>query len=277
MAQHESQLDPSPARVAWVTGSGAKRVGRIVAEHFAAQGYRIALHANHSLDEANAVASELAKSGVETMVTLGDVRDSQPMQRAVDAIVERFGRLDSVVHCAAIWDWQTLEETTTDDVRRQFEVNTLGSFHVAQCSGLQMVRQPFGGSIILLGDWAVVRPYRDFSAYFVSKGGIETMVRSMAVELGTRNPAVRVNGILPGPVMLDDSIDIRRAERIREACLLKMHGKPEHVASAAYFLAMHEFITGVCLPVDGGRTIWSGDPTDRVAHPTFAKDADSES
>jgi len=271
MALGTAHPEKGDSPVVWVTGSGARRVGRAVAGHFARQGYRIALHAHRSLQEANVTAREFLDQGVDCMVTQGAVEDMQAMDQAVASIVASWGRVDAVVHCAAIWDWSGLEETTAEDVRRQFEVNTLGSYAVCKSAGLQMVRQSAGGAIVLLGDWAVTRPYRDFSAYFVGKGAIETLVRTMAVELATRNPSIRVNGILPGPVMLDDSIDAERAERIRQACLLKRHGSPDHVASAAYFLATHEFITGVSIPVDGGRTIWSSDEVDCIAHPTFAK------
>jgi pteridine reductase len=102
------------------------------------------------------------------------------------------------------------------------------------------------------------------------------MTRSLAVELATRNPAVRVNAILPGPVMLDPSISTEKAYAIREQCLLKRHGQPEDVAHAAYFLATHEFITGVCLPVDGGRSIYAGHSTDAIAHPSFHRKADMQ-
>ena len=255
--------------VVWVTGSGARRVGRTVALHFAAHGYDIALHARQSIAEGAEGAQEILARGGDSLLTVGDVSDMEAMKRAVDGIQTKFGRLDALVHCAAIWDWKPLEATTVDDVRRQFEVNTLGAYVVSHCAGLQMVEQPNGGSITLIGDWAVSRPYCDFSAYFVGKGAIETLVRTMAVELATRNPSIRVNGLLPGPVMLDDSISVEAAERIRQSSLLKKQGTPEHVATAAYFLSTHEFITGVCIPVDGGRTIWAKDDTDRIAHPTF--------
>ena len=255
--------------VVWVTGSGARRVGRTVALHFAAHGYDIALHARQSIAEGAEGAQEIKARGGDSLLTVGDVSDMEAMKRAVDGIQTKFGRLDALVHCAAIWDWKPLEATTVDDVRRQFEVNTLGAYVVSHCAGLQMVEQPNGGSITLIGDWAVSRPYCDFSAYFVGKGAIETLVRTMAVELATRNPSIRVNGLLPGPVMLDDSISVEAAERIRQSSLLKKQGTPEHVATAAYFLSTHEFITGVCIPVDGGRTIWAKDDTDRIAHPTF--------
>lgn len=226
------------------------------------------------METAERLAQGWQRAGVRCMVTQGDISDMQGMERAVDSIVATFGRLDVAVHCAAIWEWKSLEQTTSEDIRRNFEINTLGSYAVAKAAGLQMVEQEAGGGIVLIGDWAVARPYRDFSAYFAGKGAIETIVRSMAVELATRNPSVRVNGILPGPVMLDPSIDAEGAERIRRACLLQRHGQPEHVAQAAFFLARHEFITGVCLPVDGGRTIWSGVETDRIAHPTYPASRD---
>ena len=266
-ANHAPQGANQP--VVWVTGSGAKRVGRTVAQHFATCGYRVALHARSSLEELHCSREEIAQLGVPCMSTTGDIRSYQAMEQAVAAIVLEFGRIDAMVHCAAVWDWKTLEETTQEDLTRQFEINTLGSYNVAKAAGLAMIGQPSGGRLVLVGDWAVIRPYRDFSAYFVGKGAIETLVRSMAVELASRNPNVHVNGILPGPVMLDTSISQERADRILQSSLVKRHGRPEDVAQAAYFLATQSFITGVCLPVDGGRSIYAPSETESAAHPTF--------
>lgn len=257
--------------VAWVTGSGAKRVGHSIAHAFALAGYRIVLHANQSIDSANAYADELQSRGTDAMVVQGPVNDAEFAPQAVQQIVERFGRLDVLVNSAAIWDWTPFEDISEGDIRRQFEVNTLGTFLCSRSAGLHMVTQPSGGAILLIGDWAVHRPYRHFAPYFVGKGSIETMTRSLAVELAARNPNIRVNAILPGPVMLDASISADAAERIRQQSLLKRHGTPSDVANAAIFLAQQPFITGVALPVDGGRSIYSGDQWDAVAHPTFSQ------
>lgn len=253
--------------VVWVTGSGAPRVGQNVAEHFGKLGYRVAVHTNHSVQEAERFASRLTSLGIESMILPGKIEDANFARQTVVKITDTFGRLDVLVNSAAIWNWKTLEETTQADVQRQFEVNTLGTFLCSQAAGLQMVKQVSGGAVILIGDWAVHRPYRDFSAYFVGKGAIETMTRSLAIELGMRNPSVRVNAILPGPVMLDPSISPAKAEIIRNQSLVKRHGEPKDVAEAAYFLATQEFITGVCLPVDGGRSIYPGSTDDAIAHP----------
>lgn len=264
-----SPRNPTNTPTVWVTGSGAKRVGRVVAEHFAKLGYRVALHARSSLNEAQALVAELESQNTPCMVTDGDIRSASAMEQAVSKIVSQFGRLDVLVHCAAVWSWAPLEQTTESQLREQFEINTLGAYHVARSAGLAMVPQPNGGRIVLVGDWAVARPYKDFSAYFLGKGAIETLVRSMAVELASRNPNIHVNGIMPGPVMLDPSISEERAERIRKSSLIQRHGRPEDIAQAAYFLATQSFITGVCIPVDGGRSIWAPNETESVAHPTF--------
>ena len=173
------------------------------------------------------------------------------------ATLDRFGRLDLLVNCAAVWKKKRLEEVTAADVRLHLETNTLGTFLCAQHAGLAMVRQPEGGCIVNLGDWAVARPDPNYSAYFPSKGAVTALTRSLAVELGTRNPRVRVNAVLPGPVLLP--ADLPEAERRQaiDATLVKREGSPANVAQAVLALLDNDFITGVCLPVDGGRTVYA--------------------
>ena len=79
----------------------------------------------------------------------------------------------------------------------------------------------------------------------------------MAVELGTRNPAVRVNCILPGPVMLPPDLPAAEKEQAIAATLVKREGRPENIAQAVLFFLDNDFVTGVCLPVDGGRSIYA--------------------
>ena len=272
----ERNVEMVEKRVAWITGSGAPRVGQVIAKYFASQGYQIALHANQSYEIALQCASDMIQSGTDTIVVQGSVEEPDFAKTSVHRIVQHFGRLDVLVNSAAVWDWRPFEETTAQDIQRQFEVNTLGTFLCSQAAGLHMASQPSGGAIVLIGDWAVLRPYPDFSAYFASKGAIETMTRSLAIELAIRNPSIRVNAILPGPVMLDPTISTEKANAIVQQCLLKRLGQPEHVAQAAYFLATHEFITGVCIPVDGGRSIYAGPSHDAIAHPTFHRHESSD-
>jgi pteridine reductase len=241
-------------RVALVTG-GARRVGAAVVRALAARGYAVAIHAHGSLQEARELAGQLDAAGVPSLAVTANLRDEGPVRAMVHRVADHFGRIDALVTCAAIWHAGQLEEVTADDLRSHFDVNCVGTFVVAQEVGACMVRQPEGGGIVTIGDWAVARPYADYAAYFPSKGAIPAMTRSLAVEFAARNPRVRVNCVLPGPVTLPADMDPEPRAAVIAGTLVHREGTPEHVAHAVLFLLENDFVTGVCLPVDGGRTI----------------------
>lgn len=246
--------------VALVTGSGSPRVGRAIVFHLASLGFHIALHANTSVDGANEVANSIQKEhNTKTLVTQGNLEDSAVPDRLVSESFKRFGRLDVLVNSAAIWHPTTLDEITADEVKRYFEINTLASFLAARSAAKVMADQESGGSIINIGDWATVRPYLDHAAYFPSKGAIETMTRSLAVEFAQMNNHIRVNCIQPGPVLLADEVPEEKARQIASTTLVQRVGTAEHIAHAVQFLCENDFVNGVCLPVDGGRSIFAPD------------------
>ncbi len=245
------------APVALITGSGKKRVGAAIAETMALRGYSIALHYRTSAGEAQETADTLLSLGGEVALFQADLADESAVKGLVQAVFARFGQVDVLVNAAAIWKSKPLEEVTAADVRAHFDANALGTFLMCQQVGLKMVAQASGGVIINIGDWAEVRPYLGYAAYFPSKGAVTTMTRSFAVELGTRNPNVRVNAILPGPVMLPPDLPEDERKQAIDATLVKREGSPKNVAQAVLALVENDFITGVCLPVDGGRTVYA--------------------
>jgi NAD(P)-dependent dehydrogenase (short-subunit alcohol dehydrogenase family) len=246
--------------VALVTGSGAARVGRAIAVELARQGCRIALHANTSVDQAHRVAKQLSDQyDVPSIVTTGALDQDEVPERLIGETVSAFGRLDILVNSAAIWKPTPIDQVTAAEMRRYFDVNTIASFMCARAAGAVMASQPNGGSIVNLGDWATVRPYLDHSAYFPSKGGIDVMTRCLAVELATRNAAIRVNCVKPGPVLLAEEVPDQQRRKLCESTLTGGIGTAEHIAHAVRFLCENTFINGVCLPVDGGRSIYSPD------------------
>ena len=246
-------------RIALITGSGKRRVGNVVARALAERGYHIALHYNRSADEARETVAQIEATGVRAAAFQADLADEADLARLFDETMRTFGRLDVLVTAAAVWEPKPLEDVTAADVRRQFEINALGVFLCCQRAGLIMARQPEGGAIITIGDWAVARPYTGYAAYFVGKGAIPTITRTFAVELAERNRAIRVNCVLPGPVMLPENLSEHEVKGAVAGTLLKRPGRPENVAQAVVFLAENDYVTGVCLPVDGGRTIAGSD------------------
>jgi pteridine reductase len=244
--------------VALVTGSGKRRVGWHVAAALAARGYGLVLHYWTSSAEAAESVAAFQAQGVEVLPYQADLADEAAVRRMFAAARERFGRLDVLVNCAAIWRPKRLEDVSAADVRAHFDANVLGTFLCGREAGLMMVGQPEGGCIVNVGDWAEARPYPGYAAYFASKGAIPTLTRCLAVELGTRNPRVRVNCVLPGPVLLPaDLPEVERREAI-DATLVRREGRPENVAQAVLCLIDNDFITGASLPVDGGRTVYAG-------------------
>lgn len=245
------------AGVALVTGSGKRRVGYHVAVALAQRGYDIAVHYRSSASEAVETVRELKTLGVKAEPVRADLTDEASVKKLVADVLAAFGQIDVLVNTAAVWQRKKLEDVTAADVRSNFDANTLGSFLCCQHVGLWMVAQRAGGVIVNVGDWADVRPYTDYSAYFPSKASIPGMTRCFAVELGTRNPNVRVNAILPGPVMLPPDLpDDERNEAI-ESTLVKREGSPEHIAKTVLFFVDNDYVTGVCIPVDGGRTVYA--------------------
>src|SRR4029078_13306255 len=134
-------------------------------------------------------------------------------------------RLDVLGNCAAVYGAKRLEDVTAADVRHDFEAHLLGTILCTPTARLAMVGQPEGGCIVNFGDWALTRPYLNYAPYFASKGAIPALTRCLAVERGTRNPWVRVNCVLPGPVLFPtDMPEAERAEAIRST-LVKHEGQ----------------------------------------------------
>jgi pteridine reductase len=245
-------------KVALVTGSGKRRVGRTVADALAARGYAMAIHYHTSARDATDAVAQIETRGGRAAAFQADLANEAAARGLIDAVAERFGRLDVLVNCASVYAPKPFEEVRAADVRYNFDANVLATFICSQQAGLRMVKQPDGGCIINFSDWAEVRPYLHYAAYFASKGAIPTLTRCLAVELGTRNPRVRVNCILPGPVLFPPDLPEAEKEQSIEATLVQRPGSPEHVAQAVLFLVENDFVTGDCIPIDGGRSIYAG-------------------
>ena len=254
--QRNERLFGTSSPVAFVTGSHAARVGSVIASLFEANGFRVVRHAHRDPGP---------QSG--GMLLNGAIEDEETCLLWSEKIMSTYGRIDVAVNSAAIWDNKALEELKAVDFKRQFDVNALGTALICKNFGLIMVNQKTGGSIVNIGDWAIRRPYPGFAAYFASKAAVKGITESMAIELATRNGNVRVNSVLPGPVLYDESVAPEKREQIAKSCLLQRNGSAEDVADAVLYLATAPFVTGVMLPVDGGRTVFSGQSTDSLAHP----------
>lgn len=241
--------------VALITGSGKRRVGWHVAEALGQRGYALAIHYRSSQAEAQETVEEFSRRGFPAAAFHAELANEDEVKNLIANVRKQFGQLDALVHTAAIWQPLPLEQVTAADVRDYFEANTLATFLCCQQAGLAMAQQPSGGSIVTFGDWATARPYLNYAAYFASKGAIAALTRTFAVELAARNPRVRVNCVEPGPVMLPPDLSTEERNDAIAGTLVKREGSPHNIAQAVIHLLENDFVTGTCLPVDGGRTL----------------------
>ncbi|MCA8982679.1 MAG: SDR family oxidoreductase [Planctomycetaceae bacterium] len=249
--------------VALITGGGRARVGQAIAFDLARGGYQIALHYHGSLDEALRTQAAIREAGGTCELYQADLSSERETERMFEAVASRFEHLDVLVTTASIYEPRKLEEITSADLLRNFNVNTAATFWCARAAGLWMARQDSGGSIILFGDVAIELPYPDHAAYFISKGCLPTLTRVLAIELANRNPRVRVNCIQPGPVLFPpDAPEVERRQMVAST-LVKQADCPAMVTLTVRFLIENTFITGACLPLDGGRNLQPGQGVQR--------------
>lgn len=251
-----NDADQAPVPVALITGSGAPRLGNRIARSLAEGGYQVALHYHRSREFAEQSQSEIIQAGGTAAVFQADVRSEEEVDRLMTDVVRRFGSIGLLVNTASRWQHSPLEDVSAADVRDAFETDVLGTFLCARRAGLLMVEQATGGCIVNIGDASMNQPRTGEAAYYAAKGCVPTLTRMLAVELAARNPAVRVNAVLPGSVLAPESFSDRQRSARQAETLTQKADDPQAVVDAILYLAGSPFVTGTCLTVDGGRGIF---------------------
>ena len=244
-------------KVALVTGA-ASGFGAEIARAYAREGAKVAL-----FDLNGQGASQVAaEAGNDCLAVQGDVTKAKDVNDAVKQTVDRFGRLDVVVNNAG-WTHRNkpMLEVTEEEFDRVYAVNVKSLFLMTNAV-VPVMRSQGGGAIVNIGSTAGIRPRPGLTWYNGSKGAANLISKSMAVELAPDN--IRVNCIAPvigETALLESFMGVpdtpdNRAKFVSTIPLGRM-SRPDDIARAALYLASDEseFITGVILPVDGGRTI----------------------
>ncbi|CPT92129.1 dehydrogenase [Mycobacteroides abscessus] len=235
-------------RVALVTGAGSHGdflgTGAATALLLAAQGATVAV-IDSDADRAEATCARIRDDGGTALALIADITDDAAVHTAVDALVDRTGRLDIVVNNAGIatGDWDTV-----------FAVNATGTMLVSQAAHPHLVRTG-GGSIINVSSVAAMRGFGS-GAYGASKGAVQSLTTDLAYQWGPDH--IRVNCLVPGhlhtPIGAQGGAQGRDLRR--RANLLGTEGDAWDIAWAVLFLASDEsrWITATVLPVDAGAT-----------------------
>ncbi|MFN0264361.1 SDR family oxidoreductase [Tepidamorphus sp. 3E244] len=244
------------SKAALVTGA-ASGFGKAIAETYAREGARVAV-VDIDSDGAKRVASEIDGAIAVTC----DVSKRADVDAAVAAMLEAFGQLDVLVNNAG-WCYRNQPSLDVDEdaYDRVFDVNVKSIYHFTHAA-VPHWRASGGGVMINIGSTAGIRPRPGLTWYNASKAAVNLMSRSLAVELAP--DMIRVNAIAPvlgETALMETFMGVPDTPENREKFMatipLGRFSKPADIANAALYLASDEaeFLTGVVLEVDGGRTI----------------------
>ncbi|SEO17329.1 SDR family oxidoreductase [Palleronia pelagia] len=240
-----------------VTGA-ASGFGEGIAQKFTDEGARVAV-VDLNGEGAQKVADGIGNGAIAVTC---DVSKGDQVEAAVARVMEEFGRIDTIVNNAG-WSNKNapLMETDEATIRKLYDVNVMSIFHMTKAV-VPLWRQANPGVMINVGSTAGIRPRPGLTWYNSSKGAANLMTKSLAVELAPDN--IRVCGLAPvmgATALLENFMGMpdtpeNRAKFISTIPLGRL-SEPRDIANAAAFLASDEaeFLTGVILEVDGGRTI----------------------
>jgi NAD(P)-dependent dehydrogenase (short-subunit alcohol dehydrogenase family) len=246
----------APLPAALVTG-GALRIGRTIALALARSGYAVAIHANQSRADAEALRDKIVSSGGRAGVVAADLADHDAVMGLVPAAAAVVGPLTLLVNNASAFEPDKIGDLDRDRFDRQIAVNLRAPVFLAQAFAAQA---PAGGSIVNVLDQRVYRPNPGFFSYGLSKSALYVATTTLAQGLA---PDVRVNAVAPGPT-LPNVWHGEEAFARRSAAMPLGHGpSPEEVADAVLFLASAKNVTGETIAVDGGQHVgWNRDEED---------------
>ena len=184
-----------PQPVALITGA-AKRVGRVIAERFSAAGYAVVVHYGGSQQEALATVQAIAAGGGVAVAHQADLQSPPQLTAMIAAAYERFGRLDVLINCAAIFFPDTLADFALDDLERSWQVNCRAPLLLTQAFHRQARQRGQQGVVINVVDQKVKANFHpeDFS-YTVAKAALGNLTAMLAMSAA---PVLRVNALYPG-------------------------------------------------------------------------------
>ena len=242
--------------VALVTGS-ARRVGRAIALEFARQGANVVIHHSNSPEDAQSAAEEARALGVQAMVVRANQADQGDVRAMFEAVREHFGRLDVLVNSAASFKKGDFLEIGFEEWQSVIDTNLTGPFLCTQHAAKLMVAGGRGGAIINISDNSGLKPWKSRPHHSIAKAGVIQLTQVAALALARHN--IRVNCVVPGPVLRPAGEPEAALEKIAAGLPLGRIGEPNDIARACVFLASNDFATGTIMRMDGGEGLIGGE------------------
>ncbi len=237
-------------KVALVTGS-SKGIGAGIAERLATDGAAVVVNYSRSAEDADVVVRRITAAGGQAIAVKADISQPAQIQPLIDAAVAHFGRLDILVNNAGIYQPDSLDSLTAESFDAHFALNVRGLLLTTQAAARVL---PAGGVVVNISSGLAKSPYPVVHIYCATKGAVDTLTRSLGMELGPRK--IRVVGIAPGFVATEGNAESAKgmADFLVGKTPLARVGMPRDIAAAVAFAVSDDagWITGTTIDVSGG-------------------------
>ena len=249
-----------------VTG-GSSGIGQAIAVRFAEYGANVAINylrapeeAHGTEEQVHACTARVRQKGLRAVLVGGDVCEDDDVVRMAGEAIEGLGGIDVLVNNAGIQISRPTEELSSADFDRVLAVNLRGAFLCAREALRHFLAEEKGGSIVNISSVHQLIPKPNYLGYSTSKGGMQNLTRTLALEYAGRS--IRVNGLGPGatvtPINRAWIDDPAKRAQVEEHIPMRRAGEADEMAGVTCFLAsdMAAYITGQTIFVDGGLTLF---------------------
>ena len=228
----------------WLVTGASRGIGAAIAHVAAAGGHQVALLARS--ESAVSLAESL---GNDCMGLQCDVANPESVAEAVAKVVERYGRIDVLVNNAGVHRGGKVHRLSDEAWQEVLQVNLSGAMHMTRAVITHMDK---GGAVINVGAVVGFRGFPGDAAYASSKAGLSGLTKALAIELAPK--AITANLVIPGLVLTEMTSELSAAalEKMTGQIPLRRFAEDHEIAEVVYCVAQSRYMTGACIPVDGG-------------------------
>ena len=233
-----------------ITGA-ATRIGKAIALHFAERGWNIALHYFRSSSKAKELKKIIEQNWVKVALVKADLKNSKQTEKIITAARKKLGTIDCLVNNAALFEKDDIANFTTKSWNDHLNINLLAPAILTKQFAKQASKKTVS-NIINIIDQRIFNLTPYFMSYTVSKSGLETLTKTMAMRLA---PNIKVNAIAPGPTIKSKRQTDRHFRNQVRSTLLKKSVRSEDICDTVEFLINNNSVTGQIIAVDSGQNL----------------------
>jgi len=233
-----------------ITG-GATRVGKAIALYFAEKGWNIAIHYFRSSTKAKELKKIIEQHLVKVALVKADLKNQKQVEKIIPLVKKKLGTIDCLVNNAALFEKDDIANFTNKSWNDHLNINLLAPTILTKNFAKQAPRKTVS-NIINIIDQRIFNLTPFFMSYTISKCGLQTLTKTMAIRLG---PNIKVNGIAPGPTIKSKRQTDRHFRNQVKSTLLKKSVRLEDICDTVEFLISNNSVTGQIIAVDSGQNL----------------------